>query len=137
MSVSDDWPTRAAAVRRQLAGARSELKTKQDYLHDVRLRAELRLLEQIVDANGVADTKRLGTNAEDRKRAFDAAVEQDDDCRMALDNVRALEHTVFSLEAELDVLLDLRRTQEMLLRLRTLDMLERGVSADSLSVIKL
>lgn len=119
--MDDSSMTTLSDVRRNLAVKRADLQTARDYQHSCRLRAELELGTKVD-----WDTKRLGTNAEDRKRAFDAAVEADADAQAALENVRVLEREVAVLETELDVLLDLRRADEWSTRSRLIEVLENG-----------
>lgn len=114
-----------ADVRRKLTEARSELRLAQDDWHAARLRAELALGDKVE-----WDTKRLGTNAEDRKRAFDAAVEGDEDCMNARAALRSFESHVGYLEAELDCLLDTRREREWAVRLRFADLMEGGQTSE-------
>lgn len=102
-----------ATARTRLAEARADLRTAQDTWHSARLTAELALGERVE-----WDTKRLGSNAEDRKRAFDAAVEADSVCQSVQTALRSFEREVGRLEAELDVLLDARRDVEWTIRQR-------------------
>jgi hypothetical protein len=103
-------------VRRELAQAEADLKVANDYLASVRLRAEMSLVEAVD-----GDTKQLGSNEADRKRAFDARIEMDEDCRHALSNVRALEATIFKLKAERDIHLDRRAERQLAIQERSLD----------------
>jgi hypothetical protein len=106
---------RLADLRLALADARAELRIRQDYWHSCRLRTELALGEKVE-----WDTKRLGSNKEDRERAFGAAVEADVDCINAQSQLRATESRVGRLAAELDSALDERRDREWAVRERSI-----------------
>ena len=100
-------------VRRALVDARAHLRSAQDNLHHYRLKAELRLVEQV---NG--DTKALGSNEADRKRAFDAACDQDSDVQTFLSDVRTFQQEVERLEAEIECALDRRAERDLAVRER-------------------
>lgn len=110
-------------ARLKLVDARHELRIAEDYYRTVRLRAELALLDEVG-----ADTKRLGSNAEDRKRAFDAKVDGDEDCLRVQDRVRAAQYAVEELQATIDILLDARRAFDLELRERNISVLENWQS---------
>lgn len=111
--------TSLSDTRIALVEARRELRAAEDYFHSCRLRAELELGGKVD-----WDTKRLGSNAEDRKRSFDAAVEGDNDCQHAQARLRDAQHAVDELTAMIDVFLDARRERDMDLRERNIMVLE-------------
>ena len=114
-----------ATIRRELAQARSDLRTADDYLHSARLRAELALIDRVG-----GDPKHIGSNDTDRKRAYDIACEGNDDYRWGLENLRKLQADVARLEAELDIQLDARRAREWELRERNIAVLEAWQTSD-------
>lgn len=119
--MTDHVALTLSEARLKLVDARHELRIAEDYYHSLRLRAELALGEEVQ-----WDTKRLGTNAEDRKRAFEAKVDGDEACQTAQDRVRAAQYDVDTLQATIDVLLDARRERDLELRSRTITLMEGG-----------
>lgn len=112
-----DFVERLANVRRQLVEARNYLRDAQDDYRAAKLRAEFKVGEQVE-----WDLKKLGLNAEDRKRTMDAGVESDEDCQRSRTVVRSLEASVTKFEAELEILLDERREREWQTRAVAVDL---------------
>ena len=96
-----------AGVRRELADARATLRLAQDNFNLARLLAEFAHL-----ASKNNDSKAVGSNDEDRKRAYGLACEQDATFVNARNELRAAEAAVALLEASLDILKDARRERE-------------------------
>lgn len=115
---------RLGAIRTELVAARVALAREQHRQHGHRLIAEMNLLGQ-----AAYDSKKLGTNAEDRKRAFDAAVAADSHCTQARESVHDAEAMVLKLEAALDSLIDRRREHEWALRKRGIEVMEQMLAA--------
>jgi hypothetical protein len=96
--------TKKASPRAQLAAARIALRAQQD--HHERITAEAE--QRSIDAAGGA--KNLGANAEDRTRALTLALFEDHDYTESLMWLRAAQAEVDRLQAEIDDLIDQRRT---------------------------
>ncbi len=96
--------TKNASPRAQFAAARIALRDAQDHYDLITAQAE----QRIIDAAGGA--KGLGANAEDRARALTLALVEDQDYTEALQRLRQAQAEVDRLQAEVDDMIDERRT---------------------------
>lgn len=101
-----------ATVVRELATVKAELRLADDDLKSDRLRVELDLLAKF-------DSKTIGPNESDRKRAYDASCLADSDYKATLAVVRRLQARRDELEAERDILAYQYNERDLLVRERS------------------
>jgi hypothetical protein len=118
--LNQSYPEGLPELLRKRASARYALQAAEDYFAAVEAQAETRATD-----NALA-TGTLGKNAEDRARALVVALDRDADFKAARKTLRDRQGDLWRLDAEIEVLHELRRDRDSGLRQRLIELAESG-----------